>query len=59
MWEPDKLRGERSKREKVVTIENLFDPTQFDADGSPILEYSNRLREKCSKLGTVRKVVVL
>ena len=57
-WEPDKLRGERSKRDKVVTIENVFDPSQFDADASLILECSNRLREKCSKLGTVRKVVV-
>ena len=57
-WEPDKLRGERSKRDKVVTIENVFDPSQFDEDASLILECSNRLREKCSKLGTVRKVVV-
>ena len=41
-----------------MTIENVFDPSQFDADASLILECSNRLREKCSKLGTVRKVVV-
>ena len=41
-----------------MTIENVFDPSQFDADASLILECSNRLREKCLKLGTVRKVVV-
>merc|ERR1712156_620034 len=57
-WEPDKLRGERSKRDKVLVIENVFDPSQFDADASLILECSNRLREQCSKFGTVRKVVV-
>ena len=57
-WEPDKLRGERSKRDKVVVIENVFEPSQFDADASLILECSNLLREKCAKFGTVRKVVV-
>ena len=50
--EPDKLRGERSKGEKVVTIENVFDPCQFNADAFLILKCSNTLRE-CSKLGLV------
>ena len=41
-----------------LSLENVFDPSQFDADASLILECSNRLREQCSKFGTVRKVVV-
>merc|ERR1712083_170370 len=57
-WEPEKLRGERSKRDKILVIENVFEPSQFDADASLILICSNRLREQCSKFGTVRKVVV-
>ncbi len=43
-WEPDKLRGERSKRDKVVVIENVFDPQDFDTDASLILECSTKLR---------------
>ena len=57
-WEPDKVRGERSKREKVIVIENVFDTTNFDNDPSQILECSRRLREYCSKFGNVKKVCV-
>ena len=57
-WEPDRLRGERSKRDKVIVIENVFNPSDFDRDASLILECSDRLRDQCSKLGTVKKVVV-
>ena len=57
-WEPDKLRGERNKRDKVIVIENVFDSTDFDQDASLILECSQKLREHCSKFGNVRKVVV-
>jgi HIV Tat-specific factor 1 len=39
-WEPDRLRGERSKRDKVLVIENVFNPVDFDADASLILECS-------------------
>ena len=28
-WEPEKMRGERSKREKVVVIKNVFDKVIF------------------------------
>jgi len=31
-WEPDKLRGERSKKEKIIVVENVFDPSDFDKD---------------------------
>lgn len=57
-WEPDKLRGERTKRDKVIVIENVFDPKDFDQDASLILECSSRLREQCNKFGNVKKVVV-
>ena len=57
-WEPDKMRGERNKRDKVIVIENVFDPASFDVDPSKILECSGRLRQYCAKFGTVRRVVV-
>ena len=57
-WEPDKLRGERSKKDKIIVIENVFDPSEFDENAALILECSKKLREQCSKFGTVRKVVV-
>lgn len=57
-WHPDKLRGERSKHEKVVIVKNLFDPAIFDKDVSLLLEFQQDLREECSKCGTVRKVAI-
>ncbi|XP_049314920.1 uncharacterized protein LOC105222449 [Bactrocera dorsalis] len=57
-WRPEKMRGERSKNEKVVIIKNLFDPIIFEKEVQLILDYQNELREECSKCGTVRKVVI-
>lgn len=57
-WRPDKLRGERSKHEKVVIVKNLFDPAVFDKEVSLLLEYQQDLREECSKCGDVRRVVI-
>ncbi|XP_036336015.1 HIV Tat-specific factor 1-like [Rhagoletis pomonella] len=57
-WRPEKMRGERSKNEKVVIIKNLFDPTIFEKEVQLILDYQNELREECSKCGTVRKIVI-
>lgn len=57
-WEPDKLRGERSKRDKVIVIENVFDPKDFDRNAGLILDCSNKIREHCNKFGSVRKVAV-
>lgn len=57
-WRPDKMRGERSKNEKVVIIKNLFTPDIFEKDIQLILDYQNDLREECSKCGTVRKVII-
>lgn len=57
-WRPDKLRGERSKHEKVVIVKNLFDPAIFDKEVSLLLEYQQDLREECSKCGDVRRVVI-
>ncbi|XP_011195647.2 HIV Tat-specific factor 1 homolog [Zeugodacus cucurbitae] len=57
-WRPEKMRGERSKNEKVVIIKNLFDPVIFEKEVQLILDYQNELREECSKCGTVRKVVI-
>jgi HIV Tat-specific factor 1 len=57
-WHPDKLRGERSKHEKVVIVKNLFDPVIFDKEVPLLLEYQQDLREECSKCGDVRRVVI-
>ncbi|XP_018568713.1 HIV Tat-specific factor 1 homolog [Anoplophora glabripennis] len=57
-WRPEKKIGERAKHERVVIVKNLFDPSIFDTDVSLILEFQQDLREECSKLGEVRKVLL-
>lgn len=57
-WRPEKKIGDRAKHERVVIVKNLFDPSIFDTDVSLILEFQQDLREECSKLGEVRKVVL-
>ncbi|XP_055685982.1 HIV Tat-specific factor 1 homolog [Lutzomyia longipalpis] len=57
-WRPDKMRGERARHERVVTVKNLFTPETFDKEVQLILEYQNDLREECKKCGTVRKVII-
>lgn len=57
-WRPEKMRGERSKHERVVVLKNLFEPELFDKEVHLIIDYQNDLREECGKCGTVRKVVL-
>ncbi|XP_014249019.1 HIV Tat-specific factor 1 homolog [Cimex lectularius] len=57
-WRPEKMRGERSKHERIVIVKNLFDPAIFDEDVGLILEYQQDLREECIKCGDVRKIVL-
>lgn len=57
-WRPEKMRGERSKHERIVIIKNLFTPELFDAEVHLIIDYQKDLSEECSKCGTVRKVVI-
>lgn len=57
-WRPEKKIGERAKHERTVIVKNLFDPSIFDTDVSLILEFQQDLREECSKLGEVRKVML-
>lgn len=57
-WQPDKLRGERPKHERIVIVKNLFDPAIFDENLGLILEYQQDLREECSKCGSVKKVQI-
>lgn len=55
-WQ-EKEPAERSKREKVVIIKNLFDPAEFDKDPTLIAEYKQEVEEECSeKCGAVKKV---
>ncbi|XP_037082514.1 HIV Tat-specific factor 1 homolog [Pollicipes pollicipes] len=57
-WQPDKIRGERERHERVVIIKNLFSPDEFRSRPEMILEYQQDLRDECSKYGAVRKVVL-
>ncbi|KAK6641512.1 hypothetical protein RUM44_013224 [Polyplax serrata] len=57
-WKPEKLRGEREKHEKTVIIKNLFEPSIFDSHMELILEYTQDLREECSKCGVIRKLIL-
>ncbi|ETN58178.1 hypothetical protein AND_010258 [Anopheles darlingi] len=57
-WRPEKMRGERSKHERIVIIKNLFEPALFDREVHLLLEYQNDLREECGKCGSVRRVLL-
>ncbi|KAK9891988.1 hypothetical protein WA026_017468 [Henosepilachna vigintioctopunctata] len=57
-WRPEKAFGERAKHERTVIVKNLFDPSVFDTDVGLILEFQQDLREECSKIGEVRKVII-
>ncbi|KAL1394324.1 hypothetical protein pipiens_003085 [Culex pipiens pipiens] len=57
-WRPEKMRGERSKHERIVIVKNLFEPELFDREVHLLLEYQNDLREECNKCGTCRRVLV-
>uniref|UniRef100_A0A182NJ83 RRM domain-containing protein n=1 Tax=Anopheles dirus TaxID=7168 RepID=A0A182NJ83_9DIPT len=57
-WRPEKMRGERSKHERIVILKNLFEPELFDREVHLLLEYQNDLREECGKCGTVRRVLL-
>lgn len=57
-WQPDKLRGERAKNERVVVIKNLFEPSIFDENLGLISEYREDLKEESAKCGSVKKVVL-
>ena len=58
-WQPDKIVGERSSREKVVIIKNMFDPKEFDKDPTLIMEYQSDVMEECNNTcGLVKKVII-
>merc|ERR1711972_445379 len=57
-WIPEKLKGQRSKHEKVVVLKNMFDPEEIANKPERLLEISEELREECGKCGSVKKVVV-
>lgn len=57
-WRPDKMRGEREKHERTVIIKNLFEPQIFDNHVDLIIDYQNKVREECAKVGNVKKVII-
>lgn len=57
-WHPEKMRGERSKFEKVVVMKNLFTPELFEQEVQLLIDYKKEIREECAKCGTVRKLIL-
>lgn len=57
-WRPEKMRGERSKFERVVILKNLFTPETFENKVDSIIDYQNMVRDECAKCGTVKKVII-
>lgn len=58
-WRPEKKDNETRKRfEKVVIINNMFHPTDFEEDPLVLNEIREDLRSECEKFGQVRKVLI-
>lgn len=57
-WQPDRVRGERERHERVMVLKNAFDPGEFDQSPQLMLEYRQDVSDECAKYGLVKKVVV-
>ncbi|XP_059911755.1 HIV Tat-specific factor 1 [Gadus macrocephalus] len=57
-WRPEKKGEVRKRFEKVVIIQNMFHPSDFEEDPLVLNEYRDDLRTECEKFGQVKKVIV-
>lgn len=57
-WRPEKKGEARKRHEKVLIIQNMFHPTDFEEDPLVLNEYRDDLRTECEKFGQVKKVVI-
>jgi RNA recognition motif-containing protein len=48
----------RSKYDKVVVLENMFDPVEFEGNPASLQDIKDDVREECEKYGDVRKLMV-
>ncbi|XP_051539402.1 HIV Tat-specific factor 1 homolog [Myxocyprinus asiaticus] len=57
-WRPEKVREVRKRHQKVVIIQNMFHPSDFEEDPLVLNEYRDDLRTECEKFGQVKKVII-
>ncbi|XP_051764014.1 HIV Tat-specific factor 1 isoform X2 [Ctenopharyngodon idella] len=57
-WRPEKAGEARKRHEKVLIIQNMFHPTDFEEDPLVLNEYRDDLRTECEKFGQVKKVII-
>ncbi|KAK0147198.1 HIV Tat-specific factor 1 [Merluccius polli] len=57
-WRPEKKGEVRKRHEKVVIIQNMFHPSDFEEDPLVLNEYRDDLRIECEKFGQVKKVII-
>ncbi|XP_073686024.1 17S U2 SnRNP complex component HTATSF1 [Garra rufa] len=57
-WRPEKAGDARKRHEKVIIIQNMFHPSDFEEDPLVLNEYRDDLRTECEKFGQVKKVII-
>ncbi|XP_017581205.1 HIV Tat-specific factor 1 [Pygocentrus nattereri] len=57
-WRPEKTGEARKRHERVVIIQNMFHPKDFEEDPLVLNEYREDLRTECEKFGEVKKVII-
>ncbi|KAM3869161.1 17S U2 SnRNP complex component HTATSF1-like [Diretmus argenteus] len=57
-WRPEKKGEVRKRHEKVIIIQNMFHPSDFEEDPLVLNEYREDLRTECEKFGQVKKVII-
>uniref|UniRef100_A0A4W5N5Q3 17S U2 SnRNP complex component HTATSF1 n=1 Tax=Hucho hucho TaxID=62062 RepID=A0A4W5N5Q3_9TELE len=57
-WRPEKKGEARMRHERVLIIQNMFHPSDFEEDPLVLNEYRDDLRIECEKFGQVKKVII-
>ncbi|KAL0993916.1 hypothetical protein UPYG_G00115520 [Umbra pygmaea] len=57
-WRPEKKAEARKRHERVLIIQNMFHPSDFEEDPLVLNEYRDDLRTECEKFGQVKKVII-
>ncbi|KAJ8396522.1 hypothetical protein AAFF_G00018280 [Aldrovandia affinis] len=57
-WRPEKKGDVRKRHERVLIIQNMFHPSDFEEDPLVLNEIRDDLRTECEKFGQVKKVII-
>ncbi|XP_067085308.1 HIV Tat-specific factor 1 [Osmerus mordax] len=57
-WRPEKKGEVRKRHERVLIIQNMFHPSDFEEDPLVLNEIRDDLRTECEKFGQVKKVII-